>query len=341
VKICIYGAGAIGGLLAAKLARAGQDVTVIARGPHLAAIKARGLKLFSQDEEILVRPRAVEDPNEAGPQDHVIVAVKATGVVPIAERMGPLLGPGTAVVTAMNGIPWWYFWNQEGPWKDRQLASIDPGGQLWRAIPPARCIGCVVYPAAEIVEPGVVRHGYGNRFMLGEPSGQPSERVKALSQALTQAGFKAPVRPKIRDDIWLKLWGNLSLNVVSALTHGTLAGMANDPAVYAVLRAMMVEAETIARSLGVELPVDVDTRIAWARDVGEHKTSMLQDLEQGRPMEIDALTGVIAEMGDLVGIETPTIDTVLALVRQRARVAGSYPPAVLEQDRIRLVQPDP
>ncbi|HYV88712.1 MAG TPA: ketopantoate reductase C-terminal domain-containing protein, partial [Candidatus Polarisedimenticolia bacterium] len=164
--------------------------------------------------------------------------------------------------------------------------------------------------------------------MLGEPSGQSSERVKALSQALTQAGFKAPVRPKIRDDIWLKLWGNLSLNVVSALTHGTLAGMANDPAVYAVLRAMMVEAETIARKLGVELPVDVDTRIAWARDVGEHKTSMLQDLEQGRPMEIDALTGVIAEMGDLAGIETPTIDTVLALVRQRARVAGSYPPAV-------------
>ena len=329
MKICIYGAGAIGGLLAAKLARSGQDVTVIARGPHLAAIKARGLKLHSDGEEILVHPRAVEDPKEAGPQDYVIVAVKATGVVPIAERMGPLLGPDTAVVTAMNGIPWWYFWNQEGAWKDRQLISIDPGGQLWRAIPPARCIGCVVYPAAEIVEPGVVRHGYGNRFMLGEPSGQPSKRVEALSAALTQAGFKAPVRAKIRDDIWLKLWGNLSFNVVSALTQGTLAGMANDPAVRGVLRAMMVEAEAVARSLGVDLSVDVDTRIGWARDVGEHKTSMLQDLEQGRPMEIDALTGVIAEMGDLVGIQTPTIDTGLALVRHRARVAGSYPPATV------------
>jgi len=326
MKICIYGAGAIGGLMGAKLARAGQDVTVIARGPHLAAIQAKGLKLFSEGEEILVHPRAVEDPAAAGRQDYVIVAVKTTGVAPIAERMGPLLGPDTAVVTAMNGIPWWYFWNQDGAWKDRQLASIDPGGRLWRAIPPARCIGCVVYPAAEIVEPGVVRHGYGNRFMLGEPGGESSKRVEALAKALSEAGFKAPVRAKIRDDIWLKLWGNLSFNPVSALTQGTLAGMANDAAVRAVVRAMMVEAEKVARALGVDLPVDVDTRIGWARDVGEHKTSMLQDLEQGRPMEIDALTGVVAEMGDLVGIETPTIDAVLGLVRHRARLAGCYPP---------------
>ncbi len=327
MKICIYGAGAIGGLMGAKLARAGEEVTVIARGPHLAAIKAKGLKLFSEGEEILVHPRAVEDPREAGPQDHVIVAVKATGVAPIAERIAPLLDDDTAVVTAMNGIPWWYFWNQEGAWKDRQLASIDPGGRLWRAIPPARCIGCVVYPAAEIAEPGVIRHGYGNRFMLGEPGGETSKRVQALSKALTRAGFKAPVRARIRDDIWLKLWGNLSFNPVSALTQGTLSGMASDPAVRAVVRAMMVEAEQVARALGVDLPVDVDTRIGWARDVGEHKTSMLQDLEQGRPMEIDALTGVVAEMGDLAGIDTPMIDTVLSLVRHRARIAGSYPAA--------------
>jgi len=327
MKICIYGAGAIGGLLAAKLARAGQDVTVIARGLHLAAIKSKGLMLFSEGEEILVHPRAVEDPRDAGQQDYVIVAVKTTGVAPIAERMGPLLGADTAVVTAMNGIPWWYFWHQEGTWKDRQLTSIDPGGRLWRAIPPARCIGCVVYPAAEIAEPGVVRHVYGNRFMLGEPAGVTSPRIAALSSALTDAGFKAPVRPKIRDDIWLKLWGNLSFNPVSALTQGTLVGMADDPAVRPVVREMMVEAEKVARALGVNLPVDVDTRIGWARDVGEHKTSMLQDLEQGRPMEIDALTGVVAEMGDLVGIDTPMIDTVLGLVRHRARVAGCYPPA--------------
>ncbi len=327
MKICIYGAGAIGGLLGARLARSGQDVTLIARGPHLKAIQEKGLRLFSEGEEILARPRAVEDPKAAGPQDYVIVAVKTTGVAAIAGRMAPLLGPDTAVVTAMNGIPWWYFWRQEGPWRDRQLAAIDPDGGLWRAIPPERCIGCVVYPAAEIVEPGVVRHGYGNRFMLGEPDGGQSQRVEGLSKALTAAGFKAPVRPRIRDDIWLKLWGNLSFNPVSALTLGTLAGMAGDPNVRAVVRTMMVEAEAVARALGVDLPVDVDTRIGWAKDVGEHKTSMLQDLEQGRPMEIDALTGVVAEMGDLVGIETPMIDAVLALVRHRARVAGCYPAA--------------
>ncbi len=327
MKICIYGAGAIGGLLGARLARSGQDVTLIARGPHLKAIQEKGLRLFSEGEEILARPRAVEDPKAAGPQDYVIIAVKTTGVAAIAGRMAPLLGPDTAVVTAMNGIPWWYFWRQEEPWRDRQLATIDPDGGLWRAIPPERCIGCVVYPAAEIVEPGVVRHGYGNRFMLGEPDGGQSQRVAGLSKALTAAGFKAPVRPRIRDDIWLKLWGNLSFNPVSALTQGTLTGMAGDPNVRAVVRTMMVEAEAVARALGVNLPVDVDTRIGWAKDVGEHKTSMLQDLERGRPMEIDALTGVVAEMGDLVGIETPIIDAVLALVRHRARVAGCYPAA--------------
>jgi len=325
MKICIYGAGAIGGLLGVKLALSGQEVTLIARGPHLAAIQAKGLRLISGGEELLARPRALEDPTAAGPQDYVIIAVKTTGVGAIAEGMAPLLGPETAVVTAMNGIPWWYFWRQEGPWRDRQLSTIDPDGRLWRAIPPERCVGCVVYPAAEILEPGVVRHVYGNRFMLGEPDGKKSQRVEDLSAALTAAGFKAPVRPNIRDDIWLKLWGNLSFNPVSALTHGTLAGMANDGNVCAVVRVMMVEAERVARSLGVDLSVDVDTRIGWAKDVGEHKTSMLQDLEQGRPMEIDALTGVVAEMCDLVGIETPMIDTILALVRQRARVAGSYP----------------
>ncbi len=327
MKICIYGAGAIGGLLGAKLALAGQEVTLIARGPHLVAIQAKGLRLFSEGHELLARPRAVDDPKAAGPQDYVIVAVKTTGVAPIAERMAPLLGPETAVVTAMNGIPWWYFWRQEGPWRDRQLSTIDADGRLWRAIPPERCIGCVVYPAAEIVEPGVIRHGFGNRFMLGEPDGTKSHRVESLSIALAATGFKAPVRPKIRDDIWLKLWGNLSFNPVSALTHATMAAMAGDANVRAVIRTMMVEAERVALALGIELPVDVDTRIGWARDVGEHKTSMLQDLEQGRPMEIDALTGVVAEMGDLVGIETPTIDAILALVRQRARLAGCYPPS--------------
>jgi 2-dehydropantoate 2-reductase len=324
MKICIYGAGAIGGLLGAKLALAGEEVTLIARGPHLAALQAKGLRLSSEGQELVARPLAVEDPAAAGPQDYVIIAVKATGVVAIAERMAPLLGPKTAVVTAMNGIPWWYFWRQAGPWQDRQLATIDPDGRLWRAIPPERCIGCVVYAAGEIVEPGVVRHSFGSRFMLGEPDGAKSERIERLSAALNKAGFKAPVRPKIRDDIWLKLWGNLSFNPVSVLTHATLVAMADDPGVRGVIRAMMAEAEAVARKLGVDFPVDVDTRIGWARDVGEHKSSMLQDLEQGRPMEIDALLGVVAEIGDMLEIDTPMADVVLALVRQRARVAGSY-----------------
>ncbi len=325
MKICIYGAGAIGGLLGARLALSGQDVTLIARGPHLAAIQAKGLRLFSEGQDLVARPRAVEDPAAAGPQDFVILTVKATGVGAIAERIAPLLGAQTAVVTAMNGIPWWYFWHQDGPWRDHRLASIDAEGRLWQAIPPARCIGCVVYPAAEIAEPGVIRHSYGNRFMLGEPGEPKSPRVERLSAAVGAAGFKAPVRLKIRDDIWLKLWGNLAFNPVSVLTHATLAGMANNPEVRRVIRAMMVEAAAVARALGVELPVDVDTRIGWARDVGDHKTSMLQDLEQGRPMEIDALVGVVAELGDLVGIDTAVIDAVLALVRQRARIAGCYP----------------
>ena len=324
MKICIYGAGAIGGLLAAKLARSGQDVTVIARGPHLAAIKARGLKLHSEGEEILVHPRAVEDPKEAGPQDYVIVAVKATGVVPIAERMGPLLGAETAVVTAMNGIPWWYFWNQEGAWKDRQLASIDPGGQLWRAIPPARCIGCVVYPAADVEAPGVIHHVEGDRLPLGEPSGDKSERVSALARVLVAAGLRAAVRPAIRTDIWVKLWGNLSFNPISALTLASLDQIVGDEGTRAVARAMMVEAEEIAVRLAVRLPIDVDRRIAGAAEVGAHKTSMLQDLERGRPMEIDALVAAVQELGRLTEVPTPAIDIVLALVRQRAKMAGLY-----------------
>lgn len=325
MKLCIYGAGAIGGLLGAKLAAAGEAVTLIARGPHLAAMRANGLKLVSEGKETVARPLATEDPAEAGPQDAVIITLKAPGVPAIADRLKPLLGPETMVVTAMNGVPWWYFHGLEGPWRDRRIACLDPEGRLERAIETRRVIGCVVYPAAEIVAPGFVRHDYGNRFMLGEPDGSKSARIQALSQALTKAGFKAPVRPRIRDDIWTKLWGNLSFNPVSALTHGTLARIAGDPGTRAVIRRMMAEAEAVGRALGVEFAVDIETRIGWAADVGEHRTSMLQDLEQGRAMEIDALLGAVVEMGDLVGIDTPILDTVLALVVQRAQLAGCYP----------------
>jgi 2-dehydropantoate 2-reductase len=325
VKICIYGAGAIGGLLGAQLALAGEEVTLIARGPHLAAIQANGLTLRIEGKELVARPRATSDSREAGPQDYVIVTLKAHSAPAAAAAMQPLLGPETAVVTAMNGVPWWYFYKLAGPHEGYRIRSVDPDGALWRLIPGERCLGCVVYPAAEVVAPGVVEHYYGNRFMLGEPDGSKSARATRLSDALTRAGFKAPVRPRIRDDIWVKLWGNLSFNPVSALTTGTLAGIAGDPGTRAVVRRMMVEAEAVGAALGVKFGVDIDTRIQWAADIGEHRTSMLQDLELGRPMEIDALVTAVAEMGDLVGVDTPFIDAVLALVIQRARMAGCYP----------------
>ncbi len=325
MRICIYGAGAIGGLLGAELALAGCDVTLIARGPHLAAMRAKGLTLRRDGTERVARPTATDDPATAGPQDYVILTVKAHAVPAIAAAMQPMLGPATAVVTAMNGIPWWYFHAQPGPLANHRLRSVDPDGRLWDLIPPQRTIGCVVYPAAEVVEPGVVEHRYGNRFMLGEPDGSRSERAVRLSEELVKAGFKAPVRPRIRDDIWVKLWGNLSFNPVSALTQATLAAIAADPGTRDIVRRMMVEAQAVGEALGVKFGIDVDTRIRWSADTGEHRTSMLQDLEQGRPMEIDALVTAVVEMGDLAGIDTPLIDAVLALVIQRAREAGCYP----------------
>lgn len=327
MKIAIYGAGAIGGLLGYHLAGAGAEVTLIARGPHLAAMRENGLTLLDGDTRNSRSVKAVEDPAEAGPQDYVLITLKASSVGAIAEPMQPLLGPDTCVVTAQNGIPWWYFHAQGGPHDGRRLDSVDPGGRLWDLIPPERCLGCVVYPAAEIESPGVIRHVYGNRFMLGEPDGSKSARALALSKALSAANFKAPVRPRIRDDIWLKLWGNLSFNPLSALTGATLEQMAGDPAVRQVVAAMMAESKTVGEALGVRFSVDIETRIGWAADVGAHKTSMLQDLELGRAMEIDGLVSVVAELGDIAGIETPMIDAVLALVVQRARLAGCYPSA--------------
>jgi 2-dehydropantoate 2-reductase len=242
----------------------------------------------------------------------------------VVDAMQPLLGKDTAVVTAQNGVPWWYFYKLEGEHRDRRVESVDPGGVLWDRIGPERAIGCVVYPACEIAEPGVVKHLSSNRFPLGEPSGEKTERLLALSKAMVASNLKAPVRPKIRDDIWIKLWGNLSFNPISALTCATLDKIVEDEGTHAVARAMMVEAQAIGEKLGVRFPIDVDKRIAGAGDVGAHKTSMLQDLEQGRPMEIDALVTAVQELGRLVEIPTPAIDIVLALVRQRAQTAGCY-----------------
>ncbi|MFQ5637722.1 MAG: 2-dehydropantoate 2-reductase [bacterium] len=322
MKICIYGAGAIGGYLGAELALAGFDVTLIARGPHLEAMRKNGLTLLIGDEKKVADIACTDDPVEAGPQDYVIFTLKAHSVSPIVDKIAPLLGPDTAVVTAQNGILWWYFHKLKGPWEGRKLENADPGGRIWNTLGPERAIGCVVYPSCEIVQPGVVKHLHGKRFMVGEPDGSKSERVVALSKALTAAGFKAPVRKRIRDDIWLKLWGNVSFNPVSVLTLATLEQITGDEGARSVIRDIMLEAQAVAEKLDVKLAVDVDTRIGWAADVGAHKTSMLQDLEKGRPMEIDALVGAVAEMGRLVGVPTPTIDVVLKLLRLRARLAG-------------------
>jgi 2-dehydropantoate 2-reductase len=324
MKICIYGAGAIGAWLGAELSRAGEDVTLIARGPHLEAMQHNGVRVLIDGEEHIAHPRCVANPAEAGSQDYVIVTLKAPSVPGIVDTIQPLLGPETAVVTGVNGIPWWYFYKLAGPYENHQLDSVDPGGAFWQAVGPERAIGCVVYPAAEITEPGVVRHIEGNRYILGEPDGEISARAQRLCDALNTAGFTSRVRNNIRDDIWVKLWGNLSFNPISALTLATLDKVAGDPDTRAVCRSMMLEAQQIGEKLGARFRVNIDKRLAGGAAVGAHKTSMLQDLELGRPMEIDALVTVVQELGQLVGIATPTIDVVLALIQQRARVAGTY-----------------
>lgn len=324
MRVCIYGAGAIGGFLGVALARAGCEVSLVARGPHLAAIRENGLTLLQDGNRETVRLNASEDPAELGPQDHVIVALKAHSVPAVASRMSALFHDGTTVVTAVNGVPWWYFHGLGGDLEGTRLESVDPGGVQWDTLGPERAIGCVVYPACEIEEPGVITHQDGDRFTLGEPSGEKSERVQALSEALRAGGLKAPVRPRIRDEIWVKLWGNLSFNPISALTGATLEQICRDPETRAVARSMMVEGQAVGEALGVKFAIDVDKRIAGAEAVGAHKTSMLQDLERGRAMEIDALVTSVQELGRLTGMATPTIDRVLGLVKMRGRIAGCY-----------------
>lgn len=324
MKICVFGAGAIGGYLGAKLAASGADVSLVARGPHLEAMRARGLTLIEGGRESTHAVRVSDNAAELGVQDYVIITLKAHSVPGVVDAMQPLLGPETTIVSGVNGVPWWYFFQHGSDLEGTRLESVDPGSVQWDGFGPERVLGCVVYPAAEVVEPGVVRHIEGNRFSLGEPSGAKSERAMQLSKAMIGAGLKAPVRPRLRDEIWVKLWGNLSFNPISALTHETLDVICTEPETRALARAMMVEAQEIAERLGVKFPIDVDRRLDGGAAVGAHRTSMLQDLEAGRPMEIDALVGSVVELGGLVGVPTPTIDAVLALVRQRARQAGLY-----------------
>ena len=321
MRLCVFGAGAIGGYLAGRLANAGEEVSVVARGPHLAAIKEHGLRLRIDGEEERAEVRATDDASELGPQDYVVVTLKAHSVPGVVDAMAPLFGPDTCFVTAMNGVPYWYFHGLEGQ-EPRRVEAVDPGGRVSDAIPMEKALGCVVYPACEVPEPGVVEHMSGDRFTLGEPDGSKSDRAQALSKALIGAGFKAPVRPRIRDEIWVKLWGNLAFNPLSALTHQTLDVLSTQDDLRAVARAMMVEGQAVGEALGVKFSIDVDKRIEGAAKVGAHKTSMLQDLERGRPMEIDALVAAVSELGVAAEVPTPTVDTVLALVRARAAAAG-------------------
>jgi 2-dehydropantoate 2-reductase len=324
MKVCIYGAGAIGGFLGVKLAATGAQVSLVARGPNLAAIQENGLKLISGEEHKVVHLKATDKPADLGVQDVIMISLKAHSISGVVEQMKPLIGTDTRIVTAVNGIPYWYFYKHGNACEGRTLEAIDPGAKQWAGLGPERAIGCVVYPATELEAPGVVRHIYGDRFPIGEPSGEITSDVTKLSELFAAAGLQAPVLENIRDEIWLKLWGNLSFNPISALTHETLEVICSDPGTKALCRSMMLEGQSIAEKFGVKFRVDVDRRIEGGRKVGAHKTSMLQDLELGRPMEIDPLVKVVQEMGQMTGVPTPTIDIVLALVVQRAKAAGLY-----------------
>lgn len=314
MKIAVVGAGAIGGYLGAKLSIAGEDVTFIARNRNLQAIRANGFRLVLEDgtEQHAPHAKAVQHMAEAGPQDAVLLTVKAHQVVDLLPGLRELFGPQTMVVTMINGVPWWYFHKLPGAYEGRQLDSVDPGGRLAAAIEPERIIGSVVYPAAELVAPGVVKVIEGNRFTIGEPDGTRSERIEALSQALMKAGFKAPVSRDIRSEIWLKLWGNLSFNPISALTHATLEDICRFPGTRTLVARMMTEAQAVGEKLGVQFKIGVDKRIAGAEAIGAHKTSMLQDVEHGRALELEALVGAVVELGRITDTPTPIIEGIYA-----------------------------
>lgn len=315
MKYTIVGAGAIGGYLGAKLALAGEDVTFIARNRNLAAIKARGMTLQLPDgsTQQATQVRAVQDPAEAGVQDVVLLTTKAHQVRDLLPGLRALFGPETLVVTMINGVPWWYFQKLGGAYDGRSLSSVDPDGSLAAGIEVDRIIGSIVYPAAELVEPGVVKVIEGNRFTLGELDNQRTPRIEALSKSMMAAGFKAPVSRDIRSEIWVKLWGNLTFNPVSALSHATLQDICRYPLTRELAARMMAEAQLVGEKLGVEFKVSLEQRIAGAEAVGAHKTSMLQDVEHGRALELEALVGSVVELARITQTPTPTIDAIYAV----------------------------
>jgi 2-dehydropantoate 2-reductase len=316
VRICIVGAGAIGGMLGARLSLAGEQVTFIEKNrEHADAIRTNGLRIESDGDAIVAKDVAVTDSfAEAGEQDLVIIAVKAHQIPLLLPDLRTLFGPDTMVMTVQNGVPWWYFYGNGGPYEGRTIAAVDPDGFIDKHIERGRIVGCIVYPAGEVIAPGVVHVVEGNRFSVGELDGSKSERIEALAQTLIRAGFKSFVLEDIRAEIWLKLWGNLSFNPISALTHATLAGICRNPQSRELAAAMMAEAQQIGEKLGIMFRHTIEKRIAGAEAVGEHKTSMLQDVEAGRPLEIDALVGAVVELGKLTETPTPHIDAVYACV---------------------------
>lgn len=332
MKIAIVGAGAIGGYVGARLALAGEEVTFIVRGANLEAISRDGMKLIGSDgsEQVARGVRATHDYAVAGEQDLVILAVKAHQVDAVAGELPRLFGPDTPVVTMQNGIPYWYFHKHGGQLEGSQVRSVDPDHTLARHIPPSRVIGCVVYPAAELVAPGVVRHIEGERFPVGELDGSTTARVTRVSECFERAGFKAPVLANIRSEIWLKLWGNLTFNPISGLAHSTLSDICRFPLSRELATNMMREAQAVAHKLGIEFRVPLEKRIAGAEKVGRHKTSMLQDIESGRAPEIDALVGSVVELGRMAQTPTPHIDTVYALVKLLAHTMAE------EKGKLRL-----
>ena len=330
MKICVVGAGAIGGLLGARLAEAGEEVVLVARGAHLEAIRARGLEVTMNDGAVVhaAEIAATSDMRECGPQDLVILGVKAHQIAPIAGALPALLGPETIVLTTQNGIPWWYFQRHGGPLDGTVLDSLDPDGVIVGAIAPERIVGCIAYPAAEIVAPGRIRHIEGIRFPVGELDGSVTERARTLSETLQRAGFKAPVLENIRSEIWLKAWGNLSFNPISALTHATLEDICRFRPSRELATRMMTEAQAVAAKLGISFRVPLEKRIAGAERVGKHKTSMLQDAESGKTLETQAIIGAVVELGRLTGTPTPSIDAVHALIRLLGHV--------IEAERVRI-----
>ena len=317
MKICIVGAGAIGGYLGFKLINAGFDVSLVARGTHLKAMKHSGLTVIENDKEISCFPKCSESMSDLGKMDYIFITLKAYSIPGLVNEISTMFKENTAVITAYNGIPWWYFFNIEGPFKNYRIKCIDPNNIQWNTITPERIIGCVVYPATEIIEPGVIKHIEGNRFSLGEPEGMQTERILTISKALVKAGIKAPIRSNLREEIWIKLIGNLAFNPLSVITGKTLDILASENEYRTIAYDAMEEASLIINQLGIKLKISIDQRIEGAAKVGAHKTSMLQDYEKGKELELDSLVVSIKEIGNLLGIKTPTIDKILYEVEKK------------------------